>query len=96
MSDCLTFVAESTLTPPVNSSLTISLCPSFDAKCNAFSPFALHALISVPDFRKSKTHSKFPARAARKKLSVPSLCNNQLHNMAVGIRSMNRINNALT
>jgi hypothetical protein len=33
------FVAASTIAPRVSSSLTISKCPSFAAKCKAFSPF---------------------------------------------------------
>jgi hypothetical protein len=32
----------------------------------------LHVLMSVPDLSNSSTRSRFPARAARKKLALPS------------------------
>lgn len=68
-----TLVAASTVAPRFNNSLTTSVWPSFEAKCNAFNPFALQVLMSVPAFKNSSTFSKFPALAARKKLAEPSV-----------------------
>uniref|UniRef100_A0A6P6YIE7 Uncharacterized protein LOC113798225 n=1 Tax=Dermatophagoides pteronyssinus TaxID=6956 RepID=A0A6P6YIE7_DERPT len=67
-------VAVLTFAPRRINSVTTGTCPSFDAKCNAFKPFALQVLISKLPFKYSRTFSKFPARAARKKLATPSVC----------------------
>lgn len=68
-----TLVAVLTFAPRRINSVTTGTCPSFDAKCNAFKPFALQVLISKLPFKYSRTFSKFPARAARKKLATPSV-----------------------
>uniref|UniRef100_A0A147BUG1 Uncharacterized protein n=1 Tax=Ixodes ricinus TaxID=34613 RepID=A0A147BUG1_IXORI len=67
-------VAALTLAPRLSSSLTTFTWPSLAARWRAFSPFALLVLISMLPLRYSKTFSRLPARAARKKLAFPSVC----------------------